>query len=242
MTSGRRMTIAKKIRERRKELGMTQLQLAECLGVGNTSISDWENSRSSPDPDRLPALARALKVDIAFFDVAPDPAPRSEVLKAIGELKSMIRDRTGTAGAPPQRTIPVWANVAAGVASQSNQVPDHCEPLGRFAVGDDVLAIDSDAYAVVVKGESMHPEVQEEDIILVSPNSDIKTGDIVIAVTNDGEFVKRFQRRAGAGGSEGELVSVNQDYPPIRLRDNRDVKIVKVLALYRDYASIWKIV
>jgi len=82
--------IGKKILKRRKELGLTQVKLAEKIGVGYTSISAWENGRNKPSVDLYPKLADALGVDLDFFDIAPDPAPQSEVLKEIAGLKVMM--------------------------------------------------------------------------------------------------------------------------------------------------------
>ena len=53
------MKIGTIIREKRKELSLTQEQLADLLGVSNKSVSRWE-SGSYPDVTTLVALARAL--------------------------------------------------------------------------------------------------------------------------------------------------------------------------------------
>lgn len=47
------MTIAKK----RKELGMTQMELAQQMGVTDKAVSKWERDLSCPDINSLPKLA-----------------------------------------------------------------------------------------------------------------------------------------------------------------------------------------
>lgn len=49
-----------KIRSARKALGLTQRQLADMIGVSNTSISNWEKGLSRPDADLIQALCNAL--------------------------------------------------------------------------------------------------------------------------------------------------------------------------------------
>lgn len=57
--------LGKKIRERRRELGMTQEALAEKLGVGHQALSRIENGVMAPKMDRLPAIAQNLKCTVA---------------------------------------------------------------------------------------------------------------------------------------------------------------------------------
>ncbi len=49
-----------KIRNARKTLGLTQRQLADRLGVSNTTISNWEKGLSRPDADLIQELCRVL--------------------------------------------------------------------------------------------------------------------------------------------------------------------------------------
>ncbi len=50
-------TLGKRIVQHRKQLGMTQDQLAEKLGVTAQAVSKWENDQSCPDINMLPKLA-----------------------------------------------------------------------------------------------------------------------------------------------------------------------------------------
>ena len=43
--------------------GMTQLQLAEQIGVSDKTVSKWERGCGAPDIELLPALSAALGVD-----------------------------------------------------------------------------------------------------------------------------------------------------------------------------------
>jgi len=53
------------IRERRKELNMTQEQLAEKVGVTVQAVSQWEHERTYPDKGTYPLLAKALNISLS---------------------------------------------------------------------------------------------------------------------------------------------------------------------------------
>ena len=55
---------AKYIRQARHRTGLDQSQLAELLGMGQTSIANWEGGWAIPRLDRVPALAKALEVPV----------------------------------------------------------------------------------------------------------------------------------------------------------------------------------
>ena len=56
--------IGKFIALRRKELKLTQSELAEKLGVTDRSISNWENGKNMPDYSLLPQLSEILDVSL----------------------------------------------------------------------------------------------------------------------------------------------------------------------------------
>lgn len=58
-------------RKRREELGLTQEQLAEQLGIWQGSFSKWESGQREPRSDQLKAWARALQIDVA--DLLSEP-------------------------------------------------------------------------------------------------------------------------------------------------------------------------
>lgn len=52
------------IRRLRRELGLTQYQLAERLGVSDKAVSKWERGLGSPEVSTLPQLSQVLGVDL----------------------------------------------------------------------------------------------------------------------------------------------------------------------------------
>ena len=56
--------IAENIARRRKELGLTQRELAEKLNVSDKTLSRWETDKQVPDALMLPEIAKALDMSI----------------------------------------------------------------------------------------------------------------------------------------------------------------------------------
>ena len=62
-----------RIQELRKERGMSQLELAARLGVGQPTVSNWESGYAVPRTQQLPDIARVLQVSIdRLFDEADE--------------------------------------------------------------------------------------------------------------------------------------------------------------------------
>ena len=57
-------TLGTMIAELRKQHGMTQLELAEKMGVTDKAVSKWERDLSCPDINSIPDLAEILGVSV----------------------------------------------------------------------------------------------------------------------------------------------------------------------------------
>ncbi|MCH5303252.1 MAG: helix-turn-helix transcriptional regulator [Ruminococcus sp.] len=58
------LKIGKFIAQRRKEANLTQMQLAEKLGVTNRAVSKWETGKAMPDASLMLDLCNALKISV----------------------------------------------------------------------------------------------------------------------------------------------------------------------------------
>lgn len=70
--------IGKRIKERRKAVGISAQQLADAIEVGVHTIWDYEAGRKRPSGIRLPALARALECTTDLLVSEEDSESRSE--------------------------------------------------------------------------------------------------------------------------------------------------------------------
>ena len=72
------VSLGERLKKARKAAGMTQRQLADKIQVSNTSISNWENGFSYPDPDTIQHLCWALDIQPNyFFSVEPQEKPNT---------------------------------------------------------------------------------------------------------------------------------------------------------------------
>lgn len=60
----KKQTLGMMISSLRKEKGMTQLQLAEIMGVTDKAVSKWERDLSAPDVNSIPKLAETFGVTV----------------------------------------------------------------------------------------------------------------------------------------------------------------------------------
>ena len=58
-----------KIKDRREELGISQKELADAVGIAQSTLCDYEQGRNKPSISVAVKIADVLKVrDIKFFD------------------------------------------------------------------------------------------------------------------------------------------------------------------------------
>ena len=61
------MTLGEKIKEARKQCGLSQEQLAEKMTVSRSAIAKWETGKGLPDVENLKALAQLLNVSVDYL-------------------------------------------------------------------------------------------------------------------------------------------------------------------------------
>jgi len=90
------MSIGTRIYERRKELKMTQQDLAEILNVSFQSISLWEREESLPETDKLNSIARALSTKVSWLleedGVEPSRWELHDAMFSVNNMFKKIRD------------------------------------------------------------------------------------------------------------------------------------------------------
>ena len=61
------MTLGEKIKEARKEHGLSQEQFAEKLCVSRSAVAKWETDKGTPDIENLKAISSLLNVSIDYL-------------------------------------------------------------------------------------------------------------------------------------------------------------------------------
>jgi len=61
------MTLGEKIKEARKQCGLTQEQLAEKMLLSRSAIAKWESDKGLPDVENLKTLSQLLNVSVDYL-------------------------------------------------------------------------------------------------------------------------------------------------------------------------------
>lgn len=79
------------LREKRKELGLTQEKIAEYLGVSTPAVNKWEKGATYPDISLLPPLARLLQTDLNTLLCFHEGLSEQEINHFTVKLTEVIR-------------------------------------------------------------------------------------------------------------------------------------------------------
>ena len=106
------MKLGEKITYSRKRAGMSQIDLADALGVSRQSVSKWETGEANPEIGKLPQLAEVLHVTTDWL--LSDAAPEEGFYNAAGFSGRESRSAEAGAPAPETKTYPDWLDRLPG--------------------------------------------------------------------------------------------------------------------------------
>lgn len=195
-----------RVRKKRIELGLSQAELAKASGMSQTTISDIERGRNDGSRE-IVALAGALRVSSEWLSTGKGPS--SNVAQATTDTVYGIR-----LGGP--RALPIISYVQAGAW---REIVDTFPPGGADEYIKPRNEHGPHSFALYVEGDSMTPEFNAGDIIIVDPDIAPNPGNYVIARNHSHEatFKKYRPRGRDADGREVfELVPLNDDYATLR--------------------------
>jgi repressor LexA len=122
--------------------------------------------------------------------------------------------------------IPIVGRVAAGFPILAEQNIE-----GSLIIDPSFIKKNEDCFALKVKGDSMiKAGIFEGDYVIVIPRTEVKNGDIIVAMIDDEATVKTFESRNG----EIRLLPENDNYRPIEIKGNLSFSIAgKVKGIIR---------
>lgn len=86
----KQQTLGRRIASFRKEMGMTQLELAEKMAVTDKAVSKWERDLCCPDINSLPKLAELFGVSVDALMQGTPPSRREEAPAKIREILPLL--------------------------------------------------------------------------------------------------------------------------------------------------------
>ncbi len=212
MTNG---DIGSKIKAARKAAHMGQAELGEAIGIGKSSISEWESGKRSPDIDKVKDIAKVLNVTPTYLmgwkeEDVPDQRPLPAGLLPI-----------------EKRRIPILGPIAAGT------------PLTAEREYDNYISIAGDSHhadaALRIEGDSMTPRYLDGDLVLIRLQDDVDNGQIAAVCIDDCITLKRLYHMPHGV----QLVSENPKYAPMMF-DASNSDSIHVMGLAVGYVR-WEV-
>lgn len=202
--------LGEKIKELRKNKGILQKELADRLSVGKSTVAMWETNKREPDAETIAKIADILGVTTDM----------------------LLRDTVDTVTLPESnaqllpseyiRMIPCFESASAGFGTDAQNRIIELIPI--YIVNEQEAA---ETICIIVRGDSMHPRIEDGDIVQVHKQDTAETGDIVVILDGDEAFVKRFIH-----GKNGVILeSFNPAYPPMKFtkEESNRLRIVGVV-------------
>lgn len=142
-----------RIAKRRREMGLSQKELAGMIGVTDKAISRWETGRGYPDIEILPKLAETLGISVQVL-LGEEPPEADAVVSAKQELETVCH-YAGQQSRRQKNTTAVLCVVVAVLLCV------RCWPraVGFYnsIVGSDACVIASDYSSLTYYGEKYLP-------------------------------------------------------------------------------------
>ena len=218
-----------KLKARRKELKLTQKEIAEELGISFQAYSAWERGIKEPSKEKVAQLENILKVAKGYFT-------QIEIVRLYNSLSKQGKDKvvlyarnlaqeeqTQKVTTMPERLYEycVYERMSAGIGA--SVYDDQNFDTVYF---NEELAHD---FASWVSGDSMEPKYQNGSVALIRETGFDYDGAVYAVVCNNQTYIKRVYRE-----EDGlRLVSINPKYKDIFISYEGDPRIVGIIV------SLW---
>ncbi|HJI39978.1 MAG TPA: XRE family transcriptional regulator [Coriobacteriaceae bacterium] len=162
------MDLGKKIRAHRDELGLTQAELADKLGLTYSSVSQWESGRATPRTPILRQLADLFNTTVA--DLMGEDAAEAAISGA-------------------SRMVPLLGFAHMGEPCDEGNLADEVEVPASIADAH------PRGFMVHAQGGCMDNRFPHDALLLVDPDMEPVNGQPVLAETSDyGAVVRNYTR------------------------------------------------
>ena len=167
------MEIKDILKARRTELGLTQLDVANAVGVSEATVSRWESGDiANMKRSRIASLASVLKISpsiIMGWNGTPEIRLPSDVITIIPM--------------PTMRKVPLIGSIACGTPILAEE---NCE--GEVDIPDHIRA----DFALRCKGDSMiNARIFDGDIVYIRQQESVEHGEIAAVIIDDEATLKR---------------------------------------------------
>ena len=214
-----------KLKARRKELKLTQKEIAEQLGISFQAYSAWERGIKEPSKEKVSQLENILKVPKGYFTQI-EIVRLYHSLSKQGQEKVVLYARNLSQEEQAQKVIAmperfyeyrVYERMSAGIGA--SVYDDQNFDTVYF---NEELAHD---FASWVSGDSMEPKYQNGSVALIRETGFDYDGAVYAVVCNNQTYIKRVYREENGL----RLVSINPKYKDIFISYEEDPRIVGII-------------
>lgn len=214
-----------KLKARRKELKLTQKEIAEQLGISFQAYSAWERGIKEPSKEKVFQLENILKVPKGYFTQI-EIVRLYHSLSKQGQEKVVLYARNLSQEEKVQKVPPmparlyeyrVYERMSAGIGA--SVYDDQNFDTVYF---NEELAHD---FASWVSGDSMEPKYQNGSVALIRETGFDYDGAVYAVVCNNQTYIKRVYREENGL----RLVSINPKYKDIFISYEEDPRIVGII-------------
>ena len=214
-----------KLKTRRKELKLTQKDIADQLGISYQAYSAWERGVKEPSKERVNRLEQLLEVPKGYFT-------EIEIVRLYNTLSNKGKDqvveytRNLVQKEKTQQVISVSENLyeyhvyekmSAGIGASVYDDRNYDTVYFNAELAHD--------FASWVLGDSMEPKYQNGSVALIRETGFDYDGAVYAVVCNNQTYIKRVYRE-----EEGlRLVSINPRYDDIFISYDEDPRVVGVI-------------
>ena len=242
--------IGNKIKEYRKINNWTQTDLAEKIGIGKTTIGNYEKGYRSPKKDTMFDIANVfgVSIDDLFPPIhkadTPTASPDSLTQQITDKVVQLTPDnkkivlRTSEELLESQNEEETKINeVSEVIQLYSYDYYDHPVSAGTGQYLNDVrverieLPVDIDAdFVIPIKGDSMEPNYHDGDLVFIQTSVDLNDGVIGVFNYNGDAYIKQLV----IDKEQAYLHSLNPAYKDMPITPDTDFRIIgEVVDLYR---------
>lgn len=197
-----------KLKARRKELKMTQKDIADQLGITYQAYSAWERGVKQPSREKVKLLEQILKVPKGYFTEIEivqiyntlSDEKKNQVLSYVRSLVQKEQCKKVVSISEKLYEYHVYEKMSAGIGSSVYNDQNY-----DTVYFDKELAHD---FASWISGDSMEPKYQNGSVALIRETGFDYDGAVYAVVCNSQTYIKRVYRE-----EDGlRLVSINKSY------------------------------
>ena len=211
-----------KLKARRKELKLTQKDIADQLGISYQSYSAWERGIKTPSREKVKLLEQILNVPKGYFteveivrlyNSLSDDA-KDQALSYVRNLVQKEQCKKVVSISAKLYEYHVYAQMSAGIGSSVYNDQNY-----DTVYFNEELAHD---FASWISGDSMEPKYPNGSVALIRETGFDYDGAVYAVVWNSQTFIKMVYREENGL----RLVSINKDYKNIQIPYNENPRIV----------------